>query len=324
MTATNAAGTSAASQASDSVVPETVPDVPTNVTVTDGNSQVTVSWTPPASDGGDARPPTYTVTSEPGGSTCTTTSTSCIVAGLANGTPYTFIVTATNGVGSGDTSTPSQSVTPMSPAAAPTNVSASGGNRMTTVSWSPPSDDGGTAVTSYTVTAQPGGATCTTTATSCVIMGLDNGLVYSFAVAAVNAAGTSAPARTYSKMHGDFAILWHRQRLDGTIYVELKLSAPGTVSLLGTHSDPTVASAAQAQLEPGFERFAYGRHANITITKAGLVHLVLYPNAAGKRLVRRHTKYGMALHVRVWVTYTPTGGATRNISRTVRVLVAHG
>jgi len=157
VTATNLAGTSAPSPASNSVVPVTVPDVPTNVDVTDGNSQVTVSWTPPVSDGGDSTPPTYTVTSEPGGQTCTATGTSCVVSGLQNGTAYTFIVTAGNTAGNGATSTPSKAATPMSPASTPTNVTATGGNGMTTVSWAPPSSDGGAAITTYTATAEPGG-----------------------------------------------------------------------------------------------------------------------------------------------------------------------
>ncbi len=324
VTATNLAGTSAASPASNSVVPVTVPDVPTNVNVTDGNSQVTVSWTPPASDGGDSTPPTYTVTSEPGGQTCTATGTSCVVSGLQNGTAYTFIVTAGNTAGSGATSTPSKAATPMSPASTPTNVTATGGNGMTTVSWAPPSSDGGAAITTYTATAEPGGQSCTTTTTSCVITGLSNGTVYTFMVKAVNAAGPGPAARTNSKMHGAFAVLWHRQRLNGTIFVELQLPSAGTVSLLGTHSDPTTsASAAEVQLEPGFDRFVYGLHNNITITKPGLVHLVLHPTAAGERLVSSHAKYGLPLHVRVWISYTPTGGATRSVPRTVRVLAAH-
>ena len=92
----------------------------------------------------------------------------------------------------------------------------------------------------------------------------------------------------------------------------------------GTHSDPTTAaSTAAVQLEPGFERFAYGRHSDIKITQAGLVHLSLHPDAAGERVLRRHARYGMTLYVRVWISYTPAGRATRTISRTVRVLAAH-
>ena len=59
------------------------------------------------------------------------------------------------------------------------------------VSWSPPSDPGSTSITTYTVTASPGGASCTATspATSCTISGLGSGS-YTFSVTASNLAGT--------------------------------------------------------------------------------------------------------------------------------------
>ena len=34
-------------------------------------------------------------------------------------------------------------------------------------------------------------------------------------------------------MHGAFSVVWYRRRLAGTIYLELQLPGPGTVSLLG-------------------------------------------------------------------------------------------
>jgi Fibronectin type III domain len=54
-------------------------------------------------------------------------------------------------------------------------------------------DDGGTPVMSYTVTAGPGGGSCTVNApaTSCTITGLTNGTAYTFTVTATNAAGES-------------------------------------------------------------------------------------------------------------------------------------
>jgi hypothetical protein len=49
------------------------------------------------------------------------------------------------------------------------------------------------AVTGYTVTASPGGETCTTSgATSCVVSGLANGTAYTFSVVATNAIGDSS------------------------------------------------------------------------------------------------------------------------------------
>jgi hypothetical protein len=111
VTASNAIGTGLASTASAPITPATVPAKPTSVTATSGNAAVSVSWTAPADNGGSAII-AYTVTSSPEGKTCTTSGTSCTVGGLTNGTPYTFTVTATNGVGTGLPSTASAPVTP--------------------------------------------------------------------------------------------------------------------------------------------------------------------------------------------------------------------
>ena len=83
--------------------------------------------------------------------------------------------------------------------AAPTAVSALAANNGALVSWTAPVWDGGSAITGYTVTAVPGGATCTAAAnaTSCGVLGLTNGTAYQFVVTANNAAGAgdqSAPS----------------------------------------------------------------------------------------------------------------------------------
>ena len=62
------------------------------------------------------------------------------------------------------------------------------------MSWKEPADHGGAAITSYTATASPGGATCTTAGTSCTVNPLTNGQAYTFTVTATNVAGDGPPS----------------------------------------------------------------------------------------------------------------------------------
>ncbi len=197
VTATNAAGTSAASNASNSITPAQVPDAPTIGTVTAGNAQATVPFTAPAFDGGAAIT-SYTATSSPGGFTGTINqagSGSITVTGLANGTAYTFTVTATNAIGTSAASSASNSVTPSTVPGAPTIGTAVPGDQQALVPFTAPASNGGSVITSYTATSNPGGFTGTINQAgsgSILVSGLTNGTPYTFTVVATNANGNSA------------------------------------------------------------------------------------------------------------------------------------
>jgi len=187
---------------------DTVPSPPRSVTATAGDTAATVSWLAPTSNGG-APVLGYTVTSSHGAQTATVngTTNTAVVNGLTNGTPYTFTVHATNGVGSSVESTPSNQVVPESTPTAPTNVVTTAGAAQATVTWTPPLSDGGSPITGYRITQAdnwcgPNGPACATTtaasdATSATLTGLKNGRPYSFTVRAFNAIGNgplSAPS----------------------------------------------------------------------------------------------------------------------------------
>jgi hypothetical protein len=74
----------------------------------------------------------------------------------------------------------------------PTNLSATPSNGQVSLTWSAPSSNGGSAITSYTVTNSPTGGTVNIINTSATITGLTNGTLYTFTVIAVNSVGSSS------------------------------------------------------------------------------------------------------------------------------------
>ncbi len=193
VTATNLYGTGLPSAPSNSVIPATVPDAPIIGTATAGTGQATITFTPPASNGG--HPITlYTVLSSPGGLSATGTTSPLTVTGLTNNISYSFTVAATNDVGTSLPSLASNSVipVPMLPGA-PTAAIAVPGNTQATISFTAPTTGGG-GVTSYTLTSSPGGFTATGATSPIIVTGLSNGTAYTFTVTATNALGEGPPS----------------------------------------------------------------------------------------------------------------------------------
>jgi hypothetical protein len=201
--ATNLAGNGPQSAAK-VIAPLNLAGPPTNVVATDATpagattGTVDVTFSPPA-DAGQEHVTGYTVTSSPGGLTAFASNGTqgAVVTGLTIGTSYTFTAHATNALGNGAESAPSNAVTPtaVSPPSPPLIPAAAPLNQEAWVSCVAPFDDGGSAITSYTVTAQPGNITATGSSCPILVQGLTNGVAYTFTVTATNAAGgTSQPS----------------------------------------------------------------------------------------------------------------------------------
>jgi fibronectin type III domain protein/IPT/TIG domain-containing protein/List-Bact-rpt repeat protein len=214
--------------------PPKPPGPPTNVTAVAGNGSVTVSWTPPADNGGS--PITgYVVTSPVAGVSVSAgaNATSVVVTGLTNGRGYVFGLNARNAAGFSSTANVGP-VTPSAPPDPPTGVKAVAANGSATISWTAPAQNGGAPIAGYVVSALPGGATVEAGAaqTTAVVGGLTNGTSYTFTVVARNAAGTGAPSAPSNAVtpvttpgvptsvtaragNGSATVAWHAPASDG-------------------------------------------------------------------------------------------------------------
>ena len=204
--ATHASGTGPRSPASGPVLVGS-PQAPVFQSATPRNASAQVQWWPPANNGsaitGYVVTPYIGLAAQPQ-QTFNGPANSVLVTGLTNGTAYTFTISARNGVGLGPASNPTAAVTPAAAApGSPSSVSARPGNGQAVVSWTAPTDPGGSSITGYQVIAYPTGSaplppvTFGPSARSGTVPGLVNGASYTFAVAAVNGSGpgtASAPS----------------------------------------------------------------------------------------------------------------------------------
>ncbi len=203
--AINAIKTGPASGMSNAVTPAaSAPGAPTIGSATAGNTSATVTWSAPASDGGSSITG-YSITPYKAGVAQALVTVGDVlsydVTGLTNGITYTFTVAAINAIKTGPASGMSNAVTPTATVpGAPTIGTATPGNASAVVTWTPPASDGGSPITSYLITASPGGQTCMYVVAkpevdSCTVTGLTNNSHYSFTVAATNKIGTGPSSK---------------------------------------------------------------------------------------------------------------------------------
>ena len=199
--AANSAGRSAASTASASVTPATVPGAPTGLSATVSDQRVDLIWTAPASNGGQSITD-YEYEQGGSGTWISTggTATSYMVHNLTNGQPYRFRVRALNSVGAGAASAASPNVTPATEPDAPTGLSATVSDQEVDLIWTAPASNGGATILRYEYELDFSGTWTSTggTATSYTVTGLTNGQSYTFRVRAVNRVGAGLATSSQS------------------------------------------------------------------------------------------------------------------------------
>lgn len=193
---TNAVGRSSPGRVSVAVgrVPVRVPDAPFIGAVSAGSGQATVSFSAPADDGGS--PVTnYVVISQPGGVTAAGSGSPLTVTGLANGTSYTFTVTATNAAGTSVSSAASRPVVPMALPTALDQTLATDYGKAISVDLGTATNGTGIAQVSIDMPPAHGTATVSGTVVTYVPAEGFQGATDSFTYITSNAMGHSSPGR---------------------------------------------------------------------------------------------------------------------------------
>jgi cellulose 1,4-beta-cellobiosidase len=169
----------------------TVPAAPTNVVATGGNGQVGLSWS--ASSGASSYNVKRSMTSGgPYTTIASPTTTSYTDTGVTNGTTYYYVVTAVNTAGESGNSSEVSATPQVAVPAAPTNVTATGGNGQVVLSWSASIGASSYNVQRSTTSGGPYTTIASPTTTSYTDTGVTNGTTYYYVIAAVNAVGPSA------------------------------------------------------------------------------------------------------------------------------------
>ena len=190
--AVNAAGPGPTASATST--PRTVPSAPASVTSTPSNGSVSIAFTAPSSNGGNAIT-AYQYSTDSVNYIAVPSNTSPFTVNGTNGTAITVYVRAVNDAGAG--SPTSATSTPRTVPSAPTNVASTPANGSISVSFDAPSSNGGSAVTGYEYSTNAGSTyTAVPSNTSPFTVSGTNGIAITVLVRATNAAGASATAST--------------------------------------------------------------------------------------------------------------------------------
>ena len=287
------------------------PGPPQNVAVDSVTlTSASISWSPPSLVGTGVT--SYTVRSNPGGYTCSTTTLSCTVTGLTTNAFYTFTVVATGATGGGlPTTSPRARMLVILPGPS-RSVAVSPSSHSASVSWLAPAT-GGIGIELYTVTSNPSGFACTTATLSCTVTGLLSNQDYTFTVVATNPRGdgpsvTSSLVRTQSPQLGslvDSLTSVSNIVSDSVLHPGDALNVlysgfnPNELVLLLIASNPVVIGSANADVN--------GNVVFLTTIPAGTAtgshHLVVYAPVSG---------FGASQAVTVTIP-TPAAGTTRPV-----------
>ncbi len=168
-----------------------LPSIPLNPTLVMSGTTARISWGPPTSTGSPALE-RYAVRQVGGREVCSTSDTSCAVAGLTRGQSVRFEVAAVNSVGASPTAS-TESIIVGAPLA-PNSLRLSQVGPDVVVTWQPPEGWVSSPGNRFELSSNVG--SCSTTATRCVLAKPGAGTNVQVTVRSVNDAGSSAAVRS--------------------------------------------------------------------------------------------------------------------------------
>lgn len=149
---------------------------------------------------------------------------------------------------------PNPTPPPVYPPGAPRAVTAVAGDASATITWTAPADTGSFPITTYQVTASPGGKSCLSAALTCTVSGLANGASYTFTVRALNGAGwgpesvPSNPVTPSAAPSKSIVITGSRGTVNGRSGVIVQ---GRTTDLVGATATPWIRFPGQTAYRPG-------------------------------------------------------------------------
>ncbi len=201
VTAVNAVGEGPQCSEESAYYTTSAPSYPIDITLNyiSNSNAINVSWSLPTSDGGATISYYNVYRSTISGNEvflAKAYSLTYIDTNVKNGQTYYYTVTAVNSIGEGSQSFQNYFTVPEVAPNAPQSLSLSASSGSITVSWSPPSNNGGETITGYDIYrgTTSGGETLLTTVstTNYTDTNVENGQIYYYEVCAVNGVGSGS------------------------------------------------------------------------------------------------------------------------------------
>jgi hypothetical protein len=205
--------------------PADPPPAPSGLTATGGSAQVALSWTP-SSGATSYNVKRGTTNGGPYTQIATATTTSYADNGVSNGTTYYYVTTAVSSGGQSANSNQASATPTVALPAAPTRLTATGGNLQVSLSWAASSGATSYDVKRGTANGGPYNQIASATTTSYVDSGVSNGTTYYYVATAVNTAGQSGnsnqasatPAGSTASINVNINVLANRHTISPYIY----------------------------------------------------------------------------------------------------------